>query len=167
LPPGFTLETIATGQDPQKGITNFEFLPDGGMLTLGRDGKVTMVPEAGNVMSMAEAAGPYTVGTIPNVHAGGDMGALGLALAPDYQATGHFYTLYGVASGGGYALRLSRWTAVPPSRPTSLSTEQVILEMPKKRHVHAGGTVVVSGGSLYLSVGDDANYGGVDMDALR
>lgn len=46
IPTGFTPVRIPTGQ-PAANLANFEFLPGGQVLTLGRDGLVTVVSDAG------------------------------------------------------------------------------------------------------------------------
>ncbi|TCO49370.1 glucose/arabinose dehydrogenase [Kribbella antiqua] len=148
IPTGFTPVPIPTGQ-PEGNLTNFEFLPDDRVLTLGRDGQVTVV---------SNDAPPRTVTTIPNAAHTGDLGALGLTLAPDYATTGKLYVLYARDTADGRVLRVSRWTAEPAADPTSLTGEEVLLETPLLTSIyHGGGTVLVApDGKLLVSIGDNA-----------
>ncbi len=147
LPAGFSLQSIATGQ-PEGSLTNFEFLPGDGVMTLGRSGLITVV---------SGDAPPRTLLSIPDIRAVGDLGALGLTLAPDYATSGRLYTWYTHNTANGFRLRVSRWTADPPADPTTLTGEQVIVEAPLQVNYHGGGTVLVApDGNLLVSTGDNA-----------
>ncbi|WP_344111094.1 PQQ-dependent sugar dehydrogenase [Kribbella alba] len=148
IPAGFTPVPIATGQDPGS-LSNFEFLPDERVLTLGRDGRVTVV---------SNDAAPRILTTIPSAAHTGDLGALGLTLAPDYATTGKLYLQYASDTAAGRVIRVSRWTATPAANPTSLAGEQVLLETPLLTSIyHGGGTVLVApDGKLLVSIGDNA-----------
>jgi glucose/arabinose dehydrogenase/chitodextrinase len=160
IPAGFTPVPITTGQ-PGGNLTNFEFLPDDQVLTLGRDGRVTVV---------SNDAPPRTLATIPSVAHTGDLGALGLTLAPDYATTGKLYVLYAAVTAAGRVLRVSRWTASPADNPTSLSGEQILLQTPLLTSAyHGGGTVLVApDGKLLVSIGDNAApLSSVNPEAMR
>ena len=159
LPPGFSLQSIATGQ-PDGNLTNFEFLPGGGVLMLGRNGLITV--STGGVP-------PRTLASLPGAASILDLGALGLTLARDYAVTGKLYTFYARDAAVGRVARVSSWTASPPVAPTSLSNEHVILESPLNAAYHAGGTVLEAlDGSLLVSLGDNASpVAALNPDALR
>ena len=108
LPDGFRLESIATGQ-PAYNLSSFAFVP-GGMLTLGRSGLITMVPPGG---------APRAIGTVPGVMVRGDLGALGLAMAPDFVNTGFVYLAYNLVTPDGEFARISRWALSPAAAPSS------------------------------------------------
>ncbi len=148
IPAGFTPVPIATGQ-PAANLTNFEFLPGERVLTLGRDGRLTVV---------SDDAPPRTLLTIPAVAHTGDLGALGLTLAPNYATTGRLYLQYArTTATGSRVMRVSRWTAAPVDNPTTLGGEQVLLEAPLSGVYHGGGTVLVApDGKLLISIGDNA-----------
>src|SRR5215213_7423379 len=96
LPAGFKLVDYPTGQAAYN-LTNFAWLDDGGLLTSGKDGKITFVPAGG---------GPRVLATIPSVRAVGDHGVLGFALANDYPTTGRVYLTYdkGDPDATGYGM---------------------------------------------------------------
>jgi glucose/arabinose dehydrogenase len=164
-PAGFTPVQIDVNQT-QGNLTNFEFLPGDGILTLGRDGRVTVVTNGV----------PRILTTIPNVGHPGDLGALGLVLAPDYATTGKLYIQYTreIPATATAPLRrfhiVSRWTASPAADPTSLVEEQVLVQSPDLTSIyHGGGTVLVApDGMLLISFGDNASpLASANPDALR
>lgn len=148
VPAGFSLQSMATGQ-PEGNLSNFEFLPDDGVMLLGRNGLITVVSGDGP---------PRTLATLPGTSSTGDLGALGLTLAPDYALSGKLYTWYVRSAPSGRILRVSTWTASPPADPTALTGERTILEAPLTSAYHGGGTVLVApDGKLLISVGDNAS----------
>jgi glucose/arabinose dehydrogenase len=157
LPPGFRLDPISTGQPPY-GLSTFELLPTGGMLTLGRAGLLTFVPAAGT---------PRQVGQLDGVYSYGDLGALGLALAPDYAETGHVYLYYVLTTAAGPSGRVARWTVPNPASPDALVEPKVLLDVPLRDHYHGGGTVLVGDdGNLLVGIGDSAVTSRADYRAL-
>ena len=159
LPAGFSLQSVATGQ-PEGNLSNFEFLPGDGVMLLGRNGLVTVVSGDGP---------PRTLATLPGTASLGDLGALGLTLAPDYALSGKLYTMYAHDGPSGRVLRVSAWTASPPEDPTTLAGERIILDAPLGSAYHGGGTVLVApDGKLLISVGDNATpIAAGNPDALR
>src|SRR5262245_10080343 len=146
LPAGFSLNPIATGQ-PERNLSNFEFLPGGGVMLMGRNGLLTVVSGDGP---------PRTLTTLPEPVSTLDVGAIGLTLAPDYATTGKLYTFYIRNTPAGRVLRISAWTASPPGDPTTLADERTIIEAPQTSGYHGGGTVLVApDGNLLISIGDD------------
>ena len=98
-PPSFQLVDYPTGQAPYN-LTDFAWLPDGGLLTSGKDGTITYVPPGGD---------PRVLTKVPSVRALGDHGLLGFALANDYATSGRIVCVlrqgpreqHRVRSGGG------------------------------------------------------------------
>lgn len=168
LPSGFRLIPYRTALGTYD-LTNFDFTPDGGLLAVGKDGRVSFTP--------ADAP-PYLLGTVPRVRTVGDQGLLGMQLASDYADTGRIFLLYPQldpdGSGNAHAV-LSEWTASPPSRPTSLTLRRTIVDGSQTSPVwtensrsHSIGTVVqASDGSLFVGNGDEASFTVVDPAALR
>lgn len=157
LPAGFVLRDAPSGQAAYD-LTNFEYLPDGSVISTGKGGKVAVVSPTGAVT---------TIATIP-VTTEQDLGLTGLALAPDFATSRTVYLSYAVGSGAGRVTRLSAWRAAGTDAPTGLTGERVILSLPQDSNVHAGTHVVAaSDGTLWWSVGDGADFTRVDPLALR
>ena len=148
LPNGFRLESTATGQPPYN-LSSFAFVP-AGMLTLGRSGLVTLVPTGGE---------PRVVGQIPGVAARGDLGALGLAVDPDFATTGFVYVAYNPVTPDGELARISRWTLSPAAAPTTMGSERVLLDgIRQNQPVHGIGTLAFApDGALLVGMGDAAD----------
>ena len=171
LPAGFVLRDIATGMrgmngaDPGDLLTDFAWLPDESLLAVGKFGKVTWAPRAGSARQIASLP---TNGT-------GDLGLVGVAIAPDYATSHTVYTARtvsdsGPGSGALGVLRLSKWTVTLDGfgQPEELTDEQTILETSADHTVHGiTGLVAAQDGTLWTSIGDSADYRTVDRLALR
>ncbi len=166
LPPSFTLVDYPTGQAPLN-LVEFAWLPDGALLTAGKDGTITFVPPGG---------APRLVGKVPSVRATGDHGMLGFALANDYATTGRFYLAYDkLAAGGttGFGM-VEEWTASPASAPTAIVKSRTLVDgattSPQLAQLtpnHGMDTVLVApDDTLYVSIGDDTRNNG-DPQTLR
>jgi glucose/arabinose dehydrogenase len=84
LPKGFLLTERTTGQ-PNFRLTAFEMLPDGGILSAGKDGRVMWAsPDSGTIRTLA---------TIP-VDNTADVELVDLELAPDFVSSRRVYTVY-------------------------------------------------------------------------
>src|SRR4051812_14979762 len=77
LPPGFVLREPDAGFG-QYQLTDFATLPGGSLLATAKDGRVRWLPETGT---------GKTIAALPT-RADGDLGLVGVAVAPDY-ATSH------------------------------------------------------------------------------
>lgn len=156
LPAGFVLSEIEVGQAAYD-LTDFVYLPDGGILSTGKSGKVTRKLADGTV---------NTLGTIP-VRTEGDLGLTGIAVAPDFATTGTVYTARALDTTNGKFLRLSRWTVTN----STIEDEHIILDIAGRSDVHAmTGLIVGADGTIWLSVGDNSDFLQVDplaMDALN
>ena len=160
LPPGFTLVDTATGQAAFN-LTDYTWLPDGALLTSGKDGTVTFVPPGGS---------PRVIGHVPGVRANGDHGMLGFAAANDYATTGRVYITYdeGDPNGTGFGM-VEEWNASPAASPTTFTKVRTLIDgsamtpaLAQTTINHGVDEVIVRpDGTLFVSVGDDAmNNGG-------
>ena len=159
LPPGFALVDTPTGQ-PAYNLTDFGFLPDGSAISTGKDGGVTWVSATGD--RTRELA------VLPT-RSNGDLGLVGMAVAPDFARTRHVYLARALPDEPpGFRVRLSRWTVTGSPDPTGLSEERRILQLTGSAQVHAmTGVVADPDGSLWVSVGDMAKFCCVDPEALN
>src|SRR5438477_3610695 len=80
LPPGFVLRETDTGLG-QYQLTDFASLPGGSVLATAKDGRVRWLPETGT---------GKTIATLPT-RANGDLGLVGVAIAPDYATSRTIY----------------------------------------------------------------------------
>ena len=127
LPGGFVLTSSPSGQAAGN-LTDFGYLPDGSVLTIGKGGKVAWISPAGAVRTLA---------TLP-VTSVQDLGLVGLAVAPDYQISRTIYLARALpGSPNNWPLRLSRFTVTGSPEPTGLTGEQVLLETTATADVHA------------------------------
>jgi cytochrome c len=123
--------------------------PGGRVFVAERDGQVLVYdPDNGETREI----GRVSVATT------GEHGLLGLALDPDFVATGWIYLAYSHGGESGVDVRLSRFTvngAVLDS-----GSERVMLSVPFYGGCcHAAGALVLGPeGDLYFSTGDDTNY---------
>jgi len=168
LPAGFRLVDYPAGLGTYN-LANFDFTPDGGLLAVGKNGRVTFTPPGGTV---------YTLGQVPNVRGTGDFGVLGLSLGSSYATTGQVFLLYpqfdSGTSGNAHGV-LTEWAATPPQRPTSFTLVRTIIDGSQTSPVwtqngpsHGIGTVLQApDGSLFFGDGDDSQFSDVDPAALR
>ncbi|MBP2320335.1 glucose/arabinose dehydrogenase [Kibdelosporangium banguiense] len=167
LKPGFVLRDTQTGFTPGfQGdlLTDFTFLPDESMLVAGKYGKVNWVPKTG---------APRQIANLPSV-TDQDMGLQGITVAPDYANSRTVYTTRTVpASGSGAGdfgvLRLSRWSVTVDSsgKPTGLVDERTVLQTSADSNAHGISTVIADeDGTLWVSVGDSADYASESWDLL-
>ncbi|MFI6300342.1 PQQ-dependent sugar dehydrogenase [Amycolatopsis thailandensis] len=158
LPPGFVLRDQPSGQAPYD-LTDFAYLPDGSMLTTGKQGNVTWVSTTGQSRKIASLA----------VHNAADLGLVGIAIAPDYATSRAIYTARALDVPGGVSLRASRWTVSGAAEPTGLTGEKVLVEGPANTDVHGiTGVVAAPDGTVWVSIGDSARFqGAADPFALN
>lgn len=158
LPPGFVLSSSPSGQAAGD-LTDFAYLPDGSVLTTGKGGKVAWVSPTGAARTLA---------TLP-VTTVQDLGLVGLAVAPDYESSRAVYLARALpGSTNNWPLRLSRFTVTGSPEPTGLTGEQVLLETTATSDVHAvTGVVAAADDTVWVSVGDAADFRFVDPAALR
>ncbi|WP_181775196.1 PQQ-dependent sugar dehydrogenase [Amycolatopsis pittospori] len=159
LPPGFVLRDQPSGQAALD-LTDFAYLPDGSILTTGKGGKVAWVSTTGQVQ---------TVANLTDTRSTGDLGLVGIAIAPDYATSRQIYTARAVNVAGGIALRASRWTVSGTAQPTGLTGEKVLIEGPANTDIHGiTGVVAAPDGTVWVSTGDSSRFqGAADPFALN
>ncbi|WP_439379610.1 PQQ-dependent sugar dehydrogenase [Amycolatopsis lexingtonensis] len=159
LPAGFVLRDTDTGLG-QYQLTDFAYLPGGSVLATAKDGRVRWLPATG--------AG-RTIATLP-VRTAGDLGLVGVAVAPDYAASHTIYLTRSVNQTSGFVMRLSRFTVTVDAAgaPTGLTGEQSLFEVPGIFDVHGiDGVVAATDGTLWEAVGDNGDFSKVDPGSLR
>ncbi|WET80718.1 PQQ-dependent sugar dehydrogenase [Amycolatopsis sp. QT-25] len=159
LPSGFVVTGTPTGQ-PSGELTDAAALPDGGILTTGKQGSVRWTSKNGQSNEVA---------SIP-VHSGGSLGLTSVAVAPDYATSRTIYTAQAVSGGStGRILRVSKWQAQGTDAPTGLAAESVVLEFEANSAGRGIQDLAVdpTGRSLWIAVGDNATDDAVDRFALR
>jgi glucose/arabinose dehydrogenase/PKD repeat protein len=168
LPAGFRFVGYPTGLGAGN-LTDHEFTPDGGLMAVGKNGRVVFVPADGTAA---------TIATVPGVSTTGDHGLIGMTLARDYAETGRVFLHYPQLDGDGTTRAhgvLTEWRAGPPSRPTSLTRQRTIIDgdrtsprWTQNSLSHSQGTVLEApDGSLFVGNGDESSFSVVDPAALR
>jgi uncharacterized protein with LGFP repeats/glucose/arabinose dehydrogenase/chitodextrinase len=155
LPAGFVVRDMPSGQSEL--LTDFAFAPDGSYFTTGKNGRVAWVSADGQARTLA---------TLPVVTVQ-DLGLSGIAVAADYATSRVIYLARTLTVNGQWTARLS---AVPVvgSPPTSLGAERVIWDLPVQADVHTlTGIVAAQDGTLWVTMGDAADFRFVDPLALR
>ncbi|WP_290057163.1 PQQ-dependent sugar dehydrogenase [Amycolatopsis solani] len=158
-PAGFVLQDTDTGLG-QYQLTDFTSLPDGSVLVTAKDGRVRWLPVAG--------AG-RTIATLPTRSAG-DLGLVGVAVAPDYAVSHAIYLTRSVNQTSGFVMRLARFTVTVDAvgAPTGLTGEQPLFDIPGIFDVHGiNGVIAAADGTLWLSIGDNGDFSKVDPGSLR
>ena len=151
VPTGFVIDTlIPSGLATPNDCC---FLPDGRVLVANSAGSVTLF-----------AGGPaVTIGTVPNVEAGGERGMLSIAADPGFAQNGQFYVYY--SSTLDAFMHLDRFTCTGDlANPSSTnltfaaaSRRPILGALPDNAGNHNGGSARFGpDGMLYLTVGDDA-----------
>lgn len=154
------LEPAAPGSAlPDPGELRTEILDDavrqGMELEVAGDGRVFFVERTGQLRVWSPESGrSLTLGSLA-VDTNGEDGLLGLALAPDFDASGQLYLFYSPAEVAEQ--RVSRFTlrgdALEPG------SERVLLRIPVERQCcHSAGSLEFApDGNLFVSVGDNTN----------
>lgn len=156
LPAGFAIKDLPSGQSEL--LTDFSFAPDGSYFTTGKNGRVAWVPASGAARTLA---------TLPVV-TNQDLGLTTIAVARDYATSKKIYTARTLTANGQWTMRLSAWTVSGNPEPTGLTNEQTIIDLRAYSNVHAmTGLVVANDGTLWVSIGDSADFQIVDQGALR
>ncbi|KZB85230.1 PQQ-dependent sugar dehydrogenase [Amycolatopsis regifaucium] len=157
LPSGFVLRDQPSGQAAFD-LTDFAYLPDGSVLSTGKSGKVAWVSDTGQ---------SRTIATLP-VRDNGDLGLVGLAVAPDFATSRQIYLTWSFDTGGGFTMRVARWTVTGTDVPTGLANERVLVDLPGFHDVHGvTGLIAAGDGTLWISIGDAADFTRMDPGALR
>jgi glucose/arabinose dehydrogenase len=160
LAPGFVVRDMPSGQSEL--LTDFAFAPDGSYFTVGKNGRVAWVSAAGEAVTLA---------TLPVVSVQ-DLGLSGVAVSHDFPTSRTIYLTRTLSVNGQWTMRLAAWTVSytegPGPRPAGLTAERVLFDLAIQADVHAmTGIVVDVDGTLWVSVGDAADFRVVDPLALR
>ncbi|TNC28285.1 PKD domain-containing protein [Amycolatopsis alkalitolerans] len=149
VPSGFVIREQASGQAAYD-LTDFAYLPgDGGIIATGKGGKITWVSPAGAVRTLTTLA----------VNNEGDLGLVGLAIAPDYASTHAIYLARTIRTSTGSSFRLARFTVTGSPEPTGIGGEKVLLDLPVGYNVHGmTGVVAADDGTVWVSIGDSADF---------
>ncbi|HET8643510.1 MAG TPA: PQQ-dependent sugar dehydrogenase, partial [Pseudonocardiaceae bacterium] len=146
LPAGFVLTESATGLAATDAITDFAYLPDGSVLSIGKFGKVAW--------AAADGSARRTIATLP-VYGPQDLGLIGLALAHDYAVSRRIYLAATYPVADSYVLRLAEWTVGGSPDPVRLGSPRTIIELPGRHWLHGMTSVVASSdGTLWVTLGD-------------
>ncbi|RBY77986.1 sugar dehydrogenase [Blastococcus sp. TF02-09] len=157
LPPGFAVRDMPSGQSEL--LTDFAFAPDGSYFTTGKNGRVAWVS--------ADGATVRTLATLPVV-TNQDLGLSGIAVAHDYNTSKVIYLARTLMVNNQWTMRLSAFTVVSATTPTSLSGERVVWDLPIGSDVHTiTGIIAAPDGTLWVTMGDAADFRFVDAAALR
>ncbi len=149
----FQVRRVATGLNTPLYLTG---LPDG-------TGRVLVVEKAGLVRIVAPATG--AIATTPflditgTISTDGERGLLGLALAPDYTASG---TIYAFVTNPAGTIEVRKYQAAAGTRDRiDAATSDVIISIPHPGFSNHNGGWLDFGpdGNLYLGVGDGGGSG--------
>ena len=105
----------------------------------------------------AKSGGVSILGSVPT-YAKGEIGLLGMAVARDFEQSGHLYALFAPTAKLG-TVRVSRFTVKDGKMP--VESEKELLSYPyDTEHVfHMGGAMWMDGkGDLYIGNGDNCHY---------
>ena len=134
--------------------------PEGGdaFVVLEQPGRVLRVPAGATGRSQVQVMLDLTPEGGGPVSQGYELGALGLAFAPDVRQSRHVYLHYTRASPTRNLI--SRFTMAPDFRTIDVNSEEVLLEVPQPFDNHNGGAVAFGpDGMLYIALGDGGAAG--------
>lgn len=160
LPAGWVLTDRPSGLDPQADtLTDFDFLPDGSVLSISKEGKIAWSSVDGSVNRI--------LGTIP-VMTDADLGLVGMSLARDFATSGHVFLTASQMINGSNLRRVLRVTVTGSPTPTGFGSQQTIIEFAGDYPTHSlTGVLQAADGTLWISNGDNSDWKDVDPDALR
>jgi glucose/arabinose dehydrogenase len=165
-PPGFVFRNIPTGLSLGEFMTDFALLPDGGLISVIKAGKV--------YWATADGSDHRLLATL-TVQTSQDLGLIGVSISPGFRTDHKLYTARAVpATGPGTGtygkFRLSSWTVTVDAdgKPTGLASERALFEASADNNAHGLTTVLpAEDGTLWVSIGDNSSYTQVDPLALR
>ena len=155
--PGFDLELeqIASGLTRPCEIVNDGVHADR-MYIVEQPGRIRIMDLEGNI-----AAEPLLSIESQVLSFGGEQGLLGLAFAPDFAESGHYFVNYISNQGGGTRTYVSRFTAQGPDfTETVADSEEEVLNFFQDFANHNGGQINFGpDGYLYIASGDGGSGG--------
>ncbi len=143
-PRRFEITALASGL---KQPMELAVAPDGGVWWIEFEGRLMCLPAGATVPRLAGEIGVTTAQ---------ENGLIGLALAPDFAATGHVYLQYSPPDFEGQ--HVSRFTIRDGS--LDLSSEKLLLEFTEQRKEcchHAGSLAFGPDGCLFIATGDNTH----------
>ena len=141
---GYALDTVATGLEVPWALA---VAPDGRVFVTERAGRVRVIEQG-----VLRAAPWATVA----VRAEGEAGLMGIAVAPDFAASGHVYVVGTFEAGGSLVNRVVRLT----DRGGVGAQPAVILDGIPAAENHAGDAIAFGpDGMLYVATGDARDPG--------
>jgi glucose/arabinose dehydrogenase len=147
--PSLAVETLASGLEVPWALA---WAPDGRLFLTERPGRVRMI-ENGELRA-------EPVAVMPSSRSTAEGGLLGLALAPDFAASGALYVYYTYDAASGPRNRVSRLRLVDGRA----AEEAVILDDIPGGPIHDGGRIAFGpDGKLYVGTGD-ATRGALAQD---
>ncbi len=157
-PDGFRVRRVGTGFSAPLYLTG---IPDG-------SGRVLVVQQAGLIRILDPASGAIAPTPFLDVSAqvatDGERGLLGLALAPDFNATGTFYVFL-TDTGGRIQLRRYRTFAANRNQADPATADQ-IFDLAHPLNNHNGGWLEFGpDGMLYMALGDGGGGGDPNNNA--
>lgn len=153
---GFVVQDMPSGQSEL--LTDFAFAPDGSYFTAGKNGRVAWVSATGQARTLAN----LPVATVQ------DLGLAGLAVAHDYETSRRIYLARTIDVDGAWIMRLSSWTVTGAPEPTGITGERILWDLRADAAVHTISGIVPAGdGSLWVTIGDAADFRFMDPLALR
>lgn len=141
LPPDFERVNVASGLDFPLCM---RIAPDGRIFLGLRKGDIVVVKD-GKLLPKPFAHVPVNPNQRENM--------VGLALDPDFKATGHVYLLYYADVGGSKRMRISRLAASAADPDVAAPGETVILDSIYQGTYTGGATFFGSDGMLYAATG--------------
>ncbi|MBO0880623.1 MAG: PQQ-dependent sugar dehydrogenase, partial [Mycobacterium sp.] len=126
--------------------------PDGRVIYIERDGRVKVWDP--------KTQDSIVAGTVP-VRVVGELGLVGLALAPDFETTGHIYLHFSRPDWDtSFMARVSRFT-LSPDNVLDLKSETPIIDIQHPKGVggghSAGDLLMTEHGQLFISTGDNTD----------
>jgi cytochrome c len=105
----------------------------------------------------SKSGGVSTLGKIPT-HAKGEVGLLGIAVARDFEKSGHLYALFCPSEKQG-TMRVSRFTVTDGAMPASSEQELLSWTYDTEHVFHMGGALWMDAkGDLYIGNGDNCHW---------
>ena len=125
-------------------------------IALTGDGRILFTEVGGRVATVPTTGGAATTIAMETVTTGGHHGLVGLALAPDFDTTGHFYLQFTEDAGGTVTppfQSIVRWTDGTPAT----NRTEIIANLPTSplQDINNGGELLFDQtGRLLISIGD-------------
>jgi len=95
-----------------------------------------------------------------------EMGLLGLAFHPHYEANGYFYVAYTAGTPASHSERISRFKVSLDADVADPASEKILYDFPDAFPNHNGGALAFGpDGYLYIAIGDEGGAGDTNNNA--